>query len=199
VLVDDVDVHHERARAGGATITFEIADQAWGHRMYRRSRRTRVGFRVADRTGSERMTKAGKPVATYGLTHVALAVADPQRSFRFYRDLLGAKLLADLEGREDDDLSDRDWIEFGVPGAQDVITLKRAEQPVTGETGDLVHFGFRLVSEEDPDAVAKVVERAGGTLLGAGRFTNGGPYVFAKDPDGYEIELWFEEQAAWRR
>ena len=34
VLVDDVDAHYERAKAANATITFDIADQPWGHRMY---------------------------------------------------------------------------------------------------------------------------------------------------------------------
>src|SRR5207248_10540748 len=34
VLVDDVDAHYERAKAADATITFELADQPWGHRMY---------------------------------------------------------------------------------------------------------------------------------------------------------------------
>jgi uncharacterized glyoxalase superfamily protein PhnB len=34
VVVDDVDAHHERARAAGAEINFPIADQPWGHRMY---------------------------------------------------------------------------------------------------------------------------------------------------------------------
>jgi len=34
VLVDDVEAHYERARAANAEITFPIADQAWGHRMY---------------------------------------------------------------------------------------------------------------------------------------------------------------------
>jgi uncharacterized glyoxalase superfamily protein PhnB len=34
VVVEDVDSHYERARAGNATITFPLADQPWGHRMY---------------------------------------------------------------------------------------------------------------------------------------------------------------------
>jgi uncharacterized glyoxalase superfamily protein PhnB len=34
VLVDDVDAHYERARAGNATITSPPAEQPWGHRMY---------------------------------------------------------------------------------------------------------------------------------------------------------------------
>jgi uncharacterized glyoxalase superfamily protein PhnB len=34
VLVDDVDAHHERARAAGATITEELNDLPFGHRRY---------------------------------------------------------------------------------------------------------------------------------------------------------------------
>lgn len=34
VVVDDVEAHHERARAAGANINFPPADQPWGHRMY---------------------------------------------------------------------------------------------------------------------------------------------------------------------
>jgi PhnB protein len=34
VLVDDVDAHYERARAAGAEITEEPADQDYGHRRY---------------------------------------------------------------------------------------------------------------------------------------------------------------------
>lgn len=138
-------------------------------------------------------------VHTFGLTHVALAVADPERSFRFYERLLGAKLLGEFEGREADDLSATKVLEFGTPGAKDVIVLQRADAPPTGATGDLVHFGFRLVSQEDPDELAKIVKEAGGTLLGAGRFKSSGtPFVFARDPDGYEVELWYESDPAWR-
>jgi uncharacterized glyoxalase superfamily protein PhnB len=34
VLVDDVDGHHERAKATGATITEELNDLPFGHRRY---------------------------------------------------------------------------------------------------------------------------------------------------------------------
>ena len=30
-------------------------------------------------------------IKTYGLTHIALAVKDAERSFRFYHDVFGAK------------------------------------------------------------------------------------------------------------
>ena len=35
LYVDDVDAHHERARAAGATITQAVADQSYGDRNYR--------------------------------------------------------------------------------------------------------------------------------------------------------------------
>jgi uncharacterized glyoxalase superfamily protein PhnB len=34
VYVDDVDVHHDRARAAGATIMIELEDRPWGDRGY---------------------------------------------------------------------------------------------------------------------------------------------------------------------
>lgn len=33
---------------------------------------------------------------------------------------------------------------------------------------------------------------AGGTILRQGEFGPGLPFVYIADPDGYEIEIWFE-------
>ena len=137
-------------------------------------------------------------IETRGLTHVALKVADIERSFRFYQRLLGARLLGDLEGRDDDDLGHREAIEFGTPGSHDVIVLMRSDEPVTGDTGQLEHIGFRLVAREDPAEVAAAFENAGGTVGSQGHFSDGDPYVFGRDPDGYIIELWFQSEAKWR-
>ena len=137
-------------------------------------------------------------IETYGLTHVALSVADVERSFRFYQRLLGAKLLGNDDGRDADDLSDRKVIEFGTPGCRDVVVLMRSDEPLRGDTGDIAHIGFRLVSAEDPATVAAAVEEAGGAVGGQGHFSDGDPYVFARDPDGYVIEFWFQPEAAWR-
>jgi catechol 2,3-dioxygenase-like lactoylglutathione lyase family enzyme len=138
-------------------------------------------------------------IKTFGLTHVAIHVIDPDRSFRFYEALLGAKLLGACEGREGADLSGEDVIEWGTPGSHDVIVLLRSKDGETGNTGNLEHFGFRLVSREEPEDLSKRIADAGGTVLGVGRFKTGGEaYAFARDPDGYEIELWFEDDPAWR-
>jgi len=40
-------------------------------------------------------------------------------------------------------------------------------------------------------AVAEA-ERAGGRLLRRGELAPGFPFACAADPDGYEIEIWFE-------
>ena len=53
-------------------------------------------------------------------------------------------------------------------------------------------FGFRLVDPDDIDRAIAEVERAGGRLLRRGEFAPGLPYAYVADPDGYEIEIWFE-------
>jgi catechol 2,3-dioxygenase-like lactoylglutathione lyase family enzyme len=55
-----------------------------------------------------------------------------------------------------------------------------------------VHFGFRLRRPEDIDAAVAAVVQAGGKVKSRGTFVPGEPYVFATDPDGYEVELWYE-------
>jgi catechol 2,3-dioxygenase-like lactoylglutathione lyase family enzyme len=61
-----------------------------------------------------------------------------------------------------------------------------------GAPGGIIHFGFRLTRPEDIDAAVALVERAGGTVSSKGEFAPGLPYAFVRDPDGYEIEIWFE-------
>jgi catechol 2,3-dioxygenase-like lactoylglutathione lyase family enzyme len=53
------------------------------------------------------------------------------------------------------------------------------------ETHGLAHVSLAV---RDPQKV----ERAGGKLLRQGEFAPGFPFAYVADPDGYEIELWFE-------
>ena len=85
----------------------------------------------------------------------------------------------------------RERHKVGTPGCNDVLTLQRATDGI-GEMGALGHIGFRLQQPESLDALAAAVEAAGGTVEDKGFFTPDEPYVFAKDPDGYVLELWFE-------
>jgi catechol 2,3-dioxygenase-like lactoylglutathione lyase family enzyme len=120
-------------------------------------------------------------VRTYGLTHMALAVRDPERSFAFYQAVLGVLPV----------YREPAFIQAQTPGSRDVIVFeKNAAQ--AGESGGVTHFGFRLTDPADIDAAAAAVEAAGGSLLEKGEFVPGEPYLFFADPDGYRVEIWFE-------
>jgi predicted enzyme related to lactoylglutathione lyase len=61
-----------------------------------------------------------------------------------------------------------------------------------GQTGGIAHFGFRLKNPDDIDEIANKVKVAGGEIIEKGEFVPGSPYVFFKDLDGYEVEVWYE-------
>ena len=44
----------------------------------------------------------------------------------------------------------------------------------------------------DIDAAVEEVKRAGGKLVKRGEFAPGCPFAYVHDPDGYEIEIWYE-------
>ena len=83
------------------------------------------------------------------------------------------------------------WIQAQTPGARDILVLDESA-PRTGKAGGVVHFGFRLIDPKDIEVAAKAVTKAGGEILDRGEFCPGEPYLFFKDLDGYEVEVWFE-------
>jgi catechol 2,3-dioxygenase-like lactoylglutathione lyase family enzyme len=120
-------------------------------------------------------------VRTYGLTHIALAVRDAERSLAFYQQVLGVVPV----------YRDQGFIQAQTPGSRDVLVFE--EDPSrAGPAGGIAHFGFRLVDPDDIDVALAAVKRAGGRILRHGEFCPGEPYVFFIDPDGYEVELWHE-------
>jgi catechol 2,3-dioxygenase-like lactoylglutathione lyase family enzyme len=121
-------------------------------------------------------------IKTYGLTHIALAVHDVDRASRFYCQVFGAV----------ETYHKGDFIQIETPGHHDVIVFQTGSEDEIGKIGGIRHFGFRLVDPAAIDAAARAVEEAGGTILSRGEFCPGEPYIFAADPDGYEIEIWYE-------
>ena len=122
-------------------------------------------------------------IRTLGLSHLNLAVRDPQRSLDFYAQAFGVR----------EYFRDAQQIQVLGPGPHDVIALQR--DPVNaGKAGGIGHFGFRLESAGDIDAAVQAVLAAGGTLRRRGEFAPGLPFAYVADPDGYEIELWFEPE-----
>ena len=61
-----------------------------------------------------------------------------------------------------------------------------------GKAGGVVHFGFRLRRAADIVQALAAIRAAGGTIREHGEFVPGEPYVFFSDPDGYEVEIWYE-------
>jgi len=82
-------------------------------------------------------------------------------------------------------------VQLQTPGARDVLVLEQDPERA-GRAGGIVHFGFRLIDPGDIDRARQAVEAAGGTVREHGEFVPGEPYLFAIDPDGYELEIWYE-------
>jgi catechol 2,3-dioxygenase-like lactoylglutathione lyase family enzyme len=120
-------------------------------------------------------------VKTYGLTHVAVAVRDLDRTEAFYTAILGAVVV----------YRDGGFLQMQTPGARDVLVFEKNAK-LAGKAGGVLHFGFRLTKDKDIDAARKAVKEAGGTITETGEFVPGEPYLFATDPDGYTIEIWYE-------
>ncbi|HEY2808501.1 MAG TPA: VOC family protein [Steroidobacteraceae bacterium] len=118
---------------------------------------------------------------THGRSHIALSVLDPERSLHFYRSVFGVR----------EYFRDATTIQVLGPGPHDVIAFQKRPASA-GTTGGIIHLGFRLAKPEDIDAAIATVEAVGGTLSFQGSFGVGLPYAFVRDPDGYEIEIWFE-------
>lgn len=121
-------------------------------------------------------------IRTHGLTHLALAVKDARRAARFYGQVFGAVEVY---------RGDR-FVQVQTPGTHDVLVFEEREPRKVGRSGGIAHFGFRLQDARDVGRAAREVKRAGGTVTAQGEFCPGEPYVFATDPDGYAIEIWFE-------
>ncbi len=120
-------------------------------------------------------------VETHGLTHISLAVHDPQLSLEFYVQVFGVR----------EYYRDEHQIQVQGPGPFDVLAFER-NAAIAGTTGGIAHFGFRLKKPEDVALAIAQVEHAGGKLLRSGEFAPGYPFAYVADLDGYEIELWFE-------
>lgn len=120
---------------------------------------------------------------TYGLTHIALNVRDTERSVAFYRDVFGCETMYEGDG----------FAQVTTPGSNDIIVFEESAEKAGKTGGGIVHFGFRLVSPTDIEIVKTAVEEAGGTVKDFGEFEPGAPYLFFNDPDGYEVEVWYEK------
>ena len=121
-------------------------------------------------------------IKTYGLTHISISVNDIRRSATFYENVFGAVKMYVNEK----------FIQLQTPGSHDVIVLDQSNDELKKNTG-VKHFGFRLIDLTDIKVLISEIGKAGGKIKESGEFCPGEPYVFFYDPDGYEIEVWYEK------
>ena len=119
---------------------------------------------------------------TYGLTHLAIAVKDIQRTLRFYQQVFGMEIMYHEES----------FLQLNTPGCNDILVFQQHEAIETGNSGAIAHFGFRLKKPEDIEEMTNKILTAGGMIIDKGEFVAGSPYVFFTDPDGYQLEVWYE-------
>lgn len=133
-------------------------------------------------------TTSDATVATLGLNHVNLVVADVERSVRFYQDALGMV----LDHRTDE-------ITFlTTPGVSDQLALQQAggdldrasgKRRRPGDSGGIDHIGFDVADAATLSDLVTAVQFAGGQLLMTVTGGDGCPTAFVSDPDGYVLQL----------
>jgi catechol 2,3-dioxygenase-like lactoylglutathione lyase family enzyme len=122
-----------------------------------------------------------KPV----LTHIALGVADIDRTIAFYRKHVGLRVVHE---RNDGGMRVV-WLGEDEPDVDFVLVLLPTGSS-SAAGGNLLHLGFAVGSREEVDAAAAAA-RADGIL--AAEPVYGGPIVgyfcIVADPDGNQVEF----------
>jgi catechol 2,3-dioxygenase-like lactoylglutathione lyase family enzyme len=122
-----------------------------------------------------------KKPPTFGISHIALKVADLGRAVAFYSNAFGTR----------EYFRSATSAQVLGPGPADVMAFELMPEGA-GQSGGVIHFGLRLTGPERLDEVLDRVLASGGVLLRRGDFGDHQPFAFVRDPDGYEIELWHE-------
>ena len=120
--------------------------------------------------------------STYGLTHIAVLVKDIERTLRFYQAILDMQVM----------YHEKDMVQLTTPGCHDILVFQQAADYLIGNSGGIIHFGFRLRDPADITAIEEKLTKIGAAIKEKGEFVPGSPYIFFYDPDGYEIEVWYE-------
>ena len=113
-----------------------------------------------------------------------MLVKDVDESIAFYDAVFGARVMYRNEG----------FGQIQTNGSKDIIVFEEntSKSNLIGKSAGILHFGFRLKQPGDLQTIADRVVKAGGTILDKGEFCPGEPYLFFKDLDGYEVEVWYE-------
>lgn len=133
---------------------------------------------------NRKKAKVSRQKLTYGLTHIALKVKDLKRTKKFYAHVFGMQVMYDAP----------DFLQLTTPGSHDILVFEKHYDVQSANTGGIIHFGFRLRTASDINEIITKIKDAGGSILSEGEFVPGSPFVFFRDPDGYEVEVWYEAE-----
>jgi catechol-2,3-dioxygenase len=111
-------------------------------------------------------------------------VRDIDASIVFYDAVFGATIMYRKQG----------FGQIQTNDSNDIIVFEEdaGKSKMIGKSAGILHFGFRLKNPNDLETIANRVVAAGGTIIDKGEFCPGEPYMFFKDLDGYEVEVWYE-------
>ena len=123
-----------------------------------------------------------KPALTYGMTHLAIAVRDIERTRQFYCEVFDMEVMYHHD----------DFLQLTTRGCHDILVFQQKPSLAIPATGGIEHFGFRLRDPADIGIVRERILQEGGNIKDKGEFVPGSPYLYCGDPDGYTIEVWFE-------
>jgi catechol 2,3-dioxygenase-like lactoylglutathione lyase family enzyme len=118
---------------------------------------------------------------TLGLRHVALNVANPQRSKEFYTRVLKME----LEWEPDPDNI------YLTSGGQDNLAIHRADHsPTSGAPQALDHIGFILATPDEVDQWFDWIKSQGAKILRDPKtHRDGARSFYFQDPDGVTIQM----------
>lgn len=115
--------------------------------------------------------------------HTRFRVSDMEKSLRFYRDILGMKIVEQKTSPRGSIL-----VFLRFPGTD--CKLELCSFPDSGKIKvpeDLVHLAFEVESLEN--CILKLEEAGIRITEGPIESSNGTRFIFTEDPDKYEIEL----------
>jgi catechol-2,3-dioxygenase len=123
-------------------------------------------------------------IQTFGVSHIQIAVKDLERSANFYQKLFGMKELRRMEN----------VMMLQTPGSSEVFTINQdTDHQEIGHMGGIAHFGFRLREPMDMQEIIRAASNLGAIpTVHGGSEEKGRLYAFVKDPDGYELEIFWE-------
>ena len=118
------------------------------------------------------------------MNHAVLYVRDADRTFAFYRDVLGFRLVAEMPGAKflqaPDSTNDHDLGLFSIGGG--------AGDPTAGKTTvGLYHIAWEVQTLGDLQEIAIKLQEAGALVGATDHATT--KALYAKDPDGLEFEV----------